>query len=543
MQSHDDCPSGLTVQGGGCVGVSRLRPCPTARQARGLSDRRRERRGTERRMQVPDPVSNAEQSSKPVLIHADCVSENTGLIKDTELDDIEAAIAAYVDPVSNEDGVLAWHMMPNHADSEGKASPEGAFVVFDERAPAFPDAFNHKFFSGVAIAAVLGEIPPYLVDGDAVLPESVRSALIAAAPETRPYDERPRLEGMDPNSTGQNDCSGHVWKPVLGDGGNFVGLYQRSYVSGMPGRLYHRVSYYLVAKSGADLAGEQLYERMVENQERSRIALEAEKKNGTRAPGSGGWRKHTTTLADFVASPEFTYARSLARRNRARLLSDAADALGLRIATTVDRLSALNSARGHPAIARPLVDVVSNTLHNDRTRRHVLFYGACVDTARYPSPAFPVCINPAIGLVVHHAREDAVGDSTSPGAFGPALGLINDVGGAFPMSTGRVLSVAQLVEAGLLRSGISMQRTPEDVLVIEEGAYCDWVDRRVLEEENSPGQNSRRNDKLLGPYRERNAAWKRAERVLGLKEEEHSESALLPCVLKIARTAPHRLPC
>ena len=448
------------------------------------------------------------------VISADYTAEETHELTDAEIDDIERAMRAY--PPGS---ILAWHMMPNHTSADNKAAPEGAVVEFGESTPAYADALTYKLGHGVAISKVQGNLPHALLASiHDVAPEdavaALHSRLLAASPEFAPggADARPRLACH----SGKGLVDKEPWEAEIGDGGSFVGVYETQTPQGRPGTRYSSRSYYLIVKAGPGTAGEDLYEKLCDRQQ-----------NG-----------QATTMRELAASDELKYVQALGKRNRCRILAQAADALGASIRTGTDRMAAGDVK---PKMAIPVCDIPSCTLRHNPRGESVLWFNQCADTNTATSSGFPLCIYPTAGVAVYHAAAGERGVSVADG-FGPDISFTNGAHGALPMGTGRVRAVRHAFSKG---GKILDYRNK--TLVEDDAGYEKHSSARVVRTPPSDGRDdgcvvARANDKLLSVYRDRDKRFCQVEERLGVVPNTHAISTLNPIIVRIGSTPSHRLP-
>jgi hypothetical protein len=341
---------------------------------------------------------------------------------------------------SNDSAIL----LPGAAHSQGSLAYKNVVVSLDAKAPSAPLNLLHDDWGhGVSVVRV----PPEAAER--ALNQSYRARALERLGQCCRNALRLRADGDDSvgpklacDEGGARDMESDNWEPGF-DGSNCsVGLYSaletRRPISGSEGMRRAFRSYFLVAKAGAGNAAQELSAR-ISSLADTQLSLDE-------VFGVSG------SHPDALCPADLERVVACGRRNRARILHQAAQALGFQheIDTAPDH-ACCDSNSGNMAIL--LADAVTNVV--ERVEGNPLsdepaqwrYYAGCVSP--YHSRGTVACSSPSDGYVMW---LDAQGDTV------PKTRVQNAVGGCTPFGSRRIMSTADALRRAV--QGLSVSADP-----------------------------------------------------------------------------------
>ena len=199
--------------------------------------------------------------------------------------------------------------------TDEEESPSGMLTIFPESAVVNPDSIKEQMFQWTGITKILPNktSPSGYTDDDFVGKES---AFDTALPQYTQH-QGPSLENREKIGNRWTDRT--AWAPELGEEGSLVGVYSATRDNGRGN------DYYLVVRAGANKACRQLKDHLLQNK---------------------------MTFGELIRNQKFHDTKNLAKRNAYRLLYNAANALGVKVAGLKDPTSVPEGV-AHPFRAEP----------------------------------------------------------------------------------------------------------------------------------------------------------------------------------------------
>ena len=292
------------------------------------------------------------------------------------------------------------------------------------------DLFSPAWFSGVSAVSVPSEVAERLLND----PDKRKEALkkLAAAIPSELHDSElsvgPELMGDDRDRDVDN------WMAGFDSTSNCVGLYaalqNRAPESGLTGLNRAYKAYYIVVKAGAGAAAQTFHSRLSAALQNGKTLDEALESGSE--PGPQALRRLQTA----------------GKRNRARILALAADALGF---YALDTLSDNWAPDGSPQrVAIPEIDVSYNTLRKDDAalRSTWQYCAGCVDAMLCTGMA--TCSNPQDGIIIFSTANDEF-----------KFNLRNEAHNSVPFATKR-LAISRDITSKVLDVAKKRQSHPDE---------------------------------------------------------------------------------
>lgn len=320
-------------------------------------------------------------------------------------------------------GIRKWMLAPNYSHANANDAPTGGVIVFDADAPMFPDAFSTEnlMTAGTSFLRIRTTKDGKPVTDAYLKRPDVLRALQRVGKSLHEVSDPISMEHRDHKTN--NDT--RAWTPALGGAGAYLGVFRSS----VEDETSNHDEFYLGVRSSAPNVSRGLVSWLTKRKEEL---------------SRGNSVSTDVTAEEFASkSQHVSYALEAGRRNRNRMLAQAAEAIGVDVSSRSRRdgasyMSESQRAKGQPQprVVMPDIENLSHVVRYFPEQKVVVYYNNTTPTNTKLEGVI-VSQSPRLGPMLHCAHRMA----------GNFVGWSNpDTFSAYPVDTGRRESTRDLAK-------------------------------------------------------------------------------------------------